>query len=183
LGIPIVSLRGIAKHYVQTYFFLDLFSALPVSSIVLGIMFSQKQMNEDKIAVANLIKSTRLYKLFVLLKILRIIRMSKILERIVNTLNFTPAVSALAVNLLKTTFMLHFIGCIWGIIAVSTNLSFLDNWIRSKGLESTDSLTRYLTSCYWAVVTMNTVGYGEISPTNVYEVFSNILIMWTGVTT
>lgn len=183
LGIPIISLRGIAKHYVQTYFFLDLFSALPVSSIVLGIMFGQKQMNPDNIAVANLIKSTRLYKLFVLLKILRVIRMSKILERIVNTLNFTPAVSSLAVNLLKTTFLLHFIGCIWGIIAVATNLSLRGNWIRAKGLESTDSLTRYLTSCYWAVVTINTVGYGEISPTNVYEVFSNILIMWTGVTT
>lgn len=130
-----------------------------------------------------MIKSTRLIKLFVLLKIFRIIRMSKILERVINALNFTPAISALAANLLKTTFLLHFIGCIWGVMAVSFNLTVRDNWVRAKGLESTDSVTRYLTSCYWAVVTMNTVGYGEISPSNVYEVFANILIMWTGVTT
>ena len=182
LGLPIITLKGIAKHYLRTYFFLDFFSAFPISSIV-QLTFIDKDQKSNSIAYANLMKSTRLYKLFVLLKILRIVRMSKIIERIINALHFTPAVSALAANLTKTTFLLHFIGCVWGIVAASTNMAVRENWIRSKGLESADSVTRYLTSCYWAVVTMNTVGYGEIAPTNVYEVFANILIIWTGVTT
>lgn len=46
----------------------------------------------------------------------------------------------------------------------------------------TPLVERYFTSCYWAVVTICTVGYGEIHPYNDIEVGSNILVMWVGVT-
>ena len=41
--------------------------------------------------------------------------------------------------------------------------------------------TLYITSAYWAVVTISTVGYGDITPTNFYEVVVNIFLMFIGV--
>jgi hypothetical protein len=43
-------------------------------------------------------------------------------------------------------------------------------------------MMQYVTSCYWAVVTIATVGYGDITPTNTEEVEANILIILIGVT-
>ena len=40
---------------------------------------------------------------------------------------------------------------------------------------------KYVTSCYWAVVTISTVGYGDITPTNVDEVLANIPLVFVGV--
>lgn len=124
-----------------------------------------------------------MYRIVVIMKILRMIRSSKILELITAKLYFTPTITSLLNNLIRMVFLLHFTGCIWGIAAVSFEMDVRDNWIRNKGLEAESVLERYVTACYWAVITMNTVGYGEISPTNVYEVTTNILLMWAGVTT
>ena len=117
------------------------------------------------------------------MKILRMIRSSKILELITAKLQFDPTFTSLLNNLIRMVFLLHFIGCIWGIAAVSFQIEARDNWIRVMGLEESTIIYRYVTSCYWAVITMNAVGYGDIGPTNVYEVTTNILLMWAGVTT
>lgn len=40
---------------------------------------------------------------------------------------------------------------------------------------------QYLTSCYWAVVTISTVGYGDITPYNSLEIFVAIILVFSGV--
>lgn len=44
------------------------------------------------------------------------------------------------------------------------------SWIVTNQLENESSLTRYNYSLYFATMTMVTVGYGDITPTNDIEV-------------
>ena len=90
-------------------------------------------------------------------------------------------IAELARNFQKMVLIIHFIGCTWAIVGVFNVSEDAHNWLRSTHQEDTSGLERYVTSCYWAVVTMCTVGYGEICPQNTLEVFTNILVIWFGV--
>jgi hypothetical protein len=48
-------------------------------------------------------------------------------------------------------------------------------------LENQDWYIQYIYAYYWSVTTYTTVGYGDISPANVYEVVLNILILFISV--
>jgi hypothetical protein len=79
-------------------------------------------------------------------------------------------------------FMIHLIGSTWIIIGELNKDEVKDNWLRSMKLEDSDKILQYVTSCYWAVVTIATVGYGDITPQNQTEAQANILIILIGVT-
>ncbi|EGR27853.1 hypothetical protein IMG5_187580 [Ichthyophthirius multifiliis] len=50
------------------------------------------------------------------------------------------------------------------------------NWIKEANLDQENFLTKYINSLYWAIITMLTVGYGEIHPNNELEKLTCIFI-------
>jgi hypothetical protein len=78
-GIPIITLKGIARKYVRGYFFFDLLSSIPISTIIYITFAVQFQEGDDgtikpNFQFVNLIKTLRVYRVVVIMKILRIIR-------------------------------------------------------------------------------------------------------------
>lgn len=81
---------------------------------------------------------------------------------------------------LLLVYILHVIGCFW---FASSELNIFDkvNWIRSNELQDDGYLGQYIASVYWATVTCTTVGYGDILPTNNYELLWAMCIIVFGV--
>lgn len=67
---------------------------------------------------------------------------------------------------------MHFIGVLWhalGIFEINY-LGYEHNWISKYGIiEENAFYIRYIYSLYFSVVTVTTVGYGDITPSNYIE--------------
>ena len=78
-------------------------------------------------------------------------------------------------------FLLHVVGCIYAIAAQIVSENEETTWIETHGIADASISEKYVTSCYWAVVTISTVGYGDITPTNEPEVLVTIILVFLGV--
>eukprot|EP00889_Picochlorum_renovo_P008001 jgi/Picre1/35031/NNA_002496.t1 len=135
--------------------------------------------------------SGQLYKILFFFRLLRLLRVVRLLGgasgisflaspistpvmRVINTATF------FLLNIIFTMFVfINLIGCIWWFVAVIEGLP--NSWVAEAGvsfdLETASAPSQYVTSVYFAMTVITTVGFGDITPQTTAEMIVVTIFM------
>lgn len=71
----------------------------------------------------------------------------------------------------------HWFGCLFFFVGINQPPSDKISWIDKANLDEADPFEQYTASIYWALTTMVTVGYGDISAQTRYERLFNVPVL------
>jgi voltage-gated potassium channel len=107
------------------------------------------------------------YQIFGLFRLLRLVRIAR-LYTLMNNLALVPKFLRVSMLFCVSIMVIHWIACGWSMI--------------HPEMEK-DLTTHYIKSLYWAITTLTTIGYGDITPTtNIGRIYTMpIMILGVGV--
>ena len=173
-GRVITDRSRIARHYLRTWFLLDLIATIPFS-----LFYEDGDEVHRMTRLARLPRIIRLSQLSSVLLVLQTGRFSKYFQNV--DLHIHSAVKRLFRFFTWMLLIVHVAGCIWYYTAYDKNFND-DTWVVRAQLADAEATQKYLASIYWAFSTITTVGYGDIYAFTEGELIVSILCMIIGVT-
>ena len=176
----------IVVHYLTSYFILDLLSAIPFFSLSYYSCNYYENKPDGAICLYN---GVDLKNNFIKMLLgLKMVKLFKVLNKKVNRgINYFNEVISENYTLEKTMNMVLFtILCIIGFnfficYHIYIGLQSYPNWILKTNLQDSSFITLYITSFYFLITTITSVGYGDITCISLSETFYQIIILTIGV--
>lgn len=176
-----VNRATIACNYLKGWFWVDFLASMPFSMIDFFAPDSQGPSGSYN----RLVRVMRLPRLYKLLRLARIVKAGKIsntefIEKMQDCLNINSRLYKLLQFLVLVAACVHLMGCLW-YFSSKIDAGSVDSWVVRYGFQDEDNMTLYLRSIYWAVATILTVGYGDITAHTMFEQLMSVVWMIFGV--
>ncbi|CAM9341876.1 unnamed protein product [Hapterophycus canaliculatus] len=159
---------SIARNYSRGLLVFDLIASVPLT-ILLGV---------HTFSISN--KVTRLARMPQTMRLIRAIKVLSEEAEKTQRKNILLAAYNLVKVVLYILLVMHWVACGWHLLADLEDADL--SWIVKDGLEDAPASQLYVTSVYWTVTTLSTVGYGDIFASTIAERTYCILVMLTGAT-
>ncbi|GAQ82666.1 potassium channel [Klebsormidium nitens] len=155
----IVDQKQIGIKYLRSFFLLDLLSCIPFRSVLRG--------------TAHGTSTHLIFRILGLLRLWRLRRLSRLFAKLEKNIRINYFWTRTVKFVLVIILAAHFAGCFFYFLATTYPVASQSyTWIGSDtdDFRAFSLYRRYITSLYFAVVTLTTVGYGDYSPQSVREI-------------
>lgn len=163
--------RKIIKNYLRSWMILDIIASIPFSMIEAYAMESSNESGTSYNSIMKLMRLPRLYGLLRVSRILKLIKTYKsggMLDSFQEFLGINMTKAKFIVFMLSLSLLVHIMGCIWYFCAKLQGFA-PDTWVGAYGIIDDSRITSYISSVYWTLTTLATIGYGDITPQNDLE--------------
>ena len=173
--------KAIFFHYLKTWFLLDFIQSIPLFSI-----FKFLRINSQQIKLFYLFNKAydlkpNLY-ILVLIKVIKVYKMfndnSTIIyfSEILSTIEILDDYGNFIINIILSLCCLNMVSCLF----IFFGKNSYPNWIIKLNIQDESYLKIYLTSMYFIIVTITTVGYGDITGNSISEIQFQLLLLIIG---
>ncbi|CAD8197993.1 unnamed protein product [Paramecium pentaurelia] len=157
----------IVKEYLKLWFWIDLISSFPYD-----IIFDSPEMQSK----AQVIKLLRFIKFIKVIRLLRALKLKKIFGRIEEYISVMESLFQFT-QMLKLIILIlciaHWCACVWNLFIDGED----SNWAAKYQIKNEDWTVKYMTSIYYSMTTMITVGYGDVHAYSYQEMIYAIFLM------
>ncbi|CAG9311584.1 unnamed protein product [Blepharisma stoltei] len=177
-GTLVTSRFKIILKYLLGWFAIDAVSCIPFGLLGVGSQSGTSSHN-------SMIKLLRLPKLYRLARITRLAKMMKhykhnyIFEMLQDFLSIKHTEMRLFKSFFTIMLCVHIMACVWYYSAKIQGFD-PDTWVSRCGYLDSDISTLYITSIYWAIATVCSIGYGDITAVTDLEMILCICWMFSG---